>query len=485
METINNLKKDDQLSNNSMIINDFERVLEDEDDFDSEIKNIEEININTSNLSNLIEIYDNDDDRISKRKNGKLIFILIGGLFGIIILSIFGTFHYVNNTIKNWENYVYPGVYINGNEVSMITKDELKNNLKEEYLTPVIQKSIIVKTPDKDYSLNLSKLNPQYNIDEVAEEAFNYKKNDRLINKYLQITNMLSKKEKKELNLKFNFNDEAILSFADQIASEVVTEPTNATFSLKNGKPYVTDDIKGTIIDKNELISMLRKVASNPDVNDLSIEAPTDTYNADITGDLLRRINGVISTFTTSDTNAVRLVNMDIAARDLNGTMVLPGENFSFNDRVGDSTPEKGYLLSYSYINNKSVPDYGGGVCQVSTTLYGALLRANIMPTERGPHIMTIWYVPKGLDASVFYGVLDLKFTNTYDAPIYIESYLNGEDLTITLYGDTNLMNGLRYEPYSELISDLVADAYLNTIDSDGNVINTDFLHRDTYNPHQ
>ena len=479
MQTVDDLNKDDQLSKYPMVTNDFETDLENENDLDIEIKNIEEINIDVNNLSNPIEIY---DDRISKVKNGKLIYILIGGLLGVIILSFLGTFYYVNNTIKNWENYVYPGVHINGNEVSMMTKDQLTNNLKEEYLNPVTQKSIIVKTPDKDYRLDFSALNPQYNIDEVAEEAFSFKKDDTLINKYLQITNILSKGEKKELSLKYSFNDKAILSFADGIASEFIIYPVDATFRLENGIPYVTDDIKGTIINKDELISMLKEIASNPNATDLSIEAPLDTYSANVTGDLLRRINGVISTFTTSDTNPVRLVNMDIAARDLNGTMVLPGETFSFNDRVGDSTPDKGYVLSYSFIDGKSVPDYGGGVCQVSTTLYGTLLRANIMPIERGPHIMPIWYVPKGLDAAVFYGVLDIKFINTYDAPIYIESFLNGESLTITFYGDTNLMNGLRYEPYSVLISDLVADAYLDTIDSDGNVINTDYLHRDTYN---
>ena len=384
--------------------------------------------------------------------------------------------------MDDWRNFVYPGVFVNGKEIPKVSKDELESELKAEYLNPVAAKSINIKTSDNNYILNFSDLNPQYNIDEVANEAYNYKKEDSLLKKYFQITNLFSKEEKEDLSLTYNFNDSAIMPLVDKIASDTFKEPVDATFRLENGTPIVTDDVKGAELNKAELISRLEEIVKDPNAQNLNVEAPMNVLTANVTGDMLRRINGVMATFTTSDTNNVRLVNMGIAARDLNGALILPGETFSFNDRVGDSTPDKGYLQSYAYVNNQSVLDYGGGVCQLSTTLYGALLRADIMPTERQPHMMPIWYVPIGLDATVYYGVVDLKFENTYDAPVYIESYMNGESLTVNIYGDKSLMNGLTYEPYSVANGPSSANVYLNIIDSAGNVINTEYLHTDTYN---
>ncbi len=483
MQKIDDVNEDGILYEDSTMIEEIKPSLDDDNDLNSECENIEIINVKTNNLSKLSEISEKHEEKIIKKKNGK--YIIIGGILGILILSSLGAYYHIYNKVKGWDNYIYPGVFVNGKEISKITKAELKDDLKKQYLDPVLNKSINIKADDKDYVLNFSDLNPQYNIDEISDQAYNYKKDENMFNKYMQITNLFSKEENTDLYLKYNFNnDEAINSLVDQIASDVAKDPVDATFMLENGTPIVTDDIKGAVLNKDALIAKLKEIAKDSNSTNLNVEAPIDSTVAGVTGDLLRRVNGVIATFTTSDTDHVRLVNMGIAANDLNGALIFPGETFSFNDRVGDSLPEKGYLQSYAYIDNKSVLDYGGGVCQVSTTLYGTLLRANIMPTERGPHMMPIWYVPMGLDAAVYYGVMDLKFKNTYDAPLYIESYLYGESLTITIYGDKSLMNGLDYQPYSVSTGPLSADAYLNIVDGSGNVIETEYLHSDSYNSH-
>ncbi|MCL2320647.1 MAG: VanW family protein [Oscillospiraceae bacterium] len=400
------------------------------------------------------------------------------------IISCLGTYYYIYRTVNDFNDFIYPGVSINGKEIPKITKEELENQLKEEYLKPVAAKTIIIRAEAKNYALSFSDLNPEYNINEISDEAYNYKKNENLLNKYFRITNLFSKGEKIELSLDYSFDDSAIIPLVDKIAADIYRDPVDATFKLENGTLIVTDDIKGAELNKDELIDELKEIAKDPNAQNLNVQAPINFKTAKITGDVLRRINGVMATFTTSDSSYVRLVNMGIAAKEINGTMVFPGQEFSFNGSRENPSPDKGYLESYAYIDNKSVLDYGGGICQLSTTLYGALLRANIMPTERQPHMMPIWYVPMGLDATVYYGVVDLKFVNTYDAPIYIESYLVGENLTVTIYGDKTLMNGLTYEPYSTLNGPLSANAYLNTIDSAGNVINTEYLHTDNYNDH-
>ncbi len=472
------IKEDSEQRGNTEIKQENEAFDNADTDSDIEMESVEEVN----NLSDFTEIYDKGN-----KKNKKTKLIISGIISGIIIstLVVFGgIFYYVYDTLKSWDNYVYPGVFVNGIERSRMTEEELSNKLVEENLDPIAQKTIHIKALDKDYEMKFSELNPQYNIDEVTKEAFSYKKDDTLINRFLHIKDLFSKEEKQEFQLEYSFDDSAILSLCNKIEEEIKREPVDATVKFEDGVFLVEDDAKGYALKKDELISALKDIAMNPKKGDVNIEAPLDTKVANVTGDLLKRLNGVMSSFTTSDSNSVRLTNMGVAARDLNGTLILPGETFSFNDVVGDSLPEKGYVLSYSYVDNKSVLDYGGGVCQVSTTLYGTLLRANIMPLERGPHMMPIWYVPMGLDAAVFYGVMDIKFKNESDAPLYIESYLYGQNLTITLYGDTNLMNGLTYRPYSVQTGPLSANAYLQTIDASGNVLEEIYLHSDTYNSH-
>jgi len=480
--TKENINKDNPPYEKTIIFKELMTMIDDDDDFDSEVKNIEMIDTDTNNLLYSSGLSENNDYKTVKKK--KWIFIVIGGIVAIISISCLGAYYHIYKTVDDWKDFIYPGVSIDGKEIPKITKSELESNLKEEYLNPVAEKIITIDTGDNIYNLSYSDLNPKYNIDEVSDEAYKYKKDEKLLDKFFQITNLFSKEEKTDLSLKYSFNDAAITPLVDKIASDVAKDPVDATFILDNGIPTVTDDIKGAELNKDELISELKEIAKDPNAQNLNVSVPINVLTANVTGDMLRRINGVMASFTTTDSNYVRLVNMEIAARYLNGTMILPGETFSFNDTVGDSTPDRGYLESYAYIDNQSVLDYGGGVCQVSTTLYGALLRANIMPTERQPHMMPIWYVPIGLDATVYYGVVDLKFINTYDAPIYIESYLNGQNFTVTIYGDKSLMNGLTYAPYSIPQGSLSADAYLETIDSSGNVIDTQYLHTDSYNAH-
>ena len=94
-------------------------------------------------------------------------------------------------------------------------------------------------------------------------------------------------------------------------------------------------------------------------------------------------------------------------------------DEFSYNNTIGPTTAERGYKKANTYVGSKIVPDYGGGVCQVSSTLYRAIIQANIRSTERRNHSMTVGYAAPGLDATVAAGYIDYKFVNTYDSVSY------------------------------------------------------------------
>ena len=154
----------------------------------------------------------------------------------------------------------------------------------------------------------------------------------------------------------------------------------------------------------------------------------------------LKQNTALKSTFTTTYANSVtnRCYNIAKAAESINGTTVGVGETFSFNAVVGDRTEARGYKTSKVILDGNYTEGVGGGVCQVSTTLYNALLLAGFVP-KAVQHSLISSYVKAGFDAMVSYGSADLTFVNNTDHPIYIGATTKGKSVTFTVYGEPNL----------------------------------------------
>lgn len=144
-----------------------------------------------------------------------------------------------------------------------------------------------------------------------------------------------------------------------------------------------------------------------------------------------------LSTFSTIYDASVanRAHNIELAAKNINGTVVMPGETFSYNKVVGPMTLETGFKEGTSYIGGKIVPDVGGGVCQVSSTLYNAALLANLEIKERTNHMFTVGYVAASRDATVYYGSLDFVFKNTRTYPVKVVASAKNGVCRVSLYG--------------------------------------------------
>jgi vancomycin resistance protein YoaR len=126
---------------------------------------------------------------------------------------------------------------------------------------------------------------------------------------------------------------------------------------------------------------------------------------------------------------------VELAAQHIDGTILAPGETFSYNDTVGPRTTKRGWLDAPTFLDGQVVPSPGGGVCQVSTTLYNAVLRAGLGIVQRSHHSMAVHYVEPGRDATVAYGNIDFRFRNTTPAPVLVAASTKGGRLTFSLYG--------------------------------------------------
>lgn len=144
----------------------------------------------------------------------------------------------------------------------------------------------------------------------------------------------------------------------------------------------------------------------------------------------------LLSTYSTNFTYADqgRVTNLTVASRSLSGSIIMPGETFSFFDVVGECTVPKGYMESKIFLQGEIAEGIGGGICQVSSTLYNAALLAGMKITERHPHSMKVSYVQPGRDATVSYGYLDLKFVNPYNYPVKIIAEVSSGKVTFSFY---------------------------------------------------
>ena len=231
---------------------------------------------------------------------------------------------------------------------------------------------------------------------------------------------------------------------------------------------------------KDDFMDMLNKHISG------EITVETEVTYPDVTTEQLNEINSKLSSFSTTYANsASRGGNIAVATSRINGKLLAPGETMSVDKTILSRNAANGYFKAGSYLNGKTVQTYGGGVCQVSTTLYGAVIRAGLIPTERNAHSMAVHYVPLGLDAAISEGYKDLKITNTYNKPIYIQGITSGGRLTFNIYGASDLLDGYTYKPRSTMSKNgLSADSWLQKIDSNGKVVSEQHLFSSSYRPH-
>lgn len=377
-------------------------------------------------------------------KSKKKIIISIVIILAIIIGSIVAYIVSIQKKVEQWNDKIYPNVYVENVNLSGMTKEKAIEVLEKDVKEPVEHKAIKVQAADKSIEIKYSDLSPEYNIDETVNEAMNYGKDLNLFEK----NNLIEGKDKKELNLDFKYDESKLTDYEKKLTEMVNQNAKNATISISGGNISVIDGEDGRAIEEDKMVSLVKEaINANPEGNSV-VEVPVEVTKPKITKEMLSKIDGVIGSFTTSYTSsdASRSANVEIAAKTVNGTILMPGDTFSYNNTLGERTTAKGYRDGAAYVGNKVVMVTGGGICQVSTTLYRAVLRAGIMPTERHNHSMTTTYSGPSEDATVSWGSLDYQFKNTYDFPIYIQGYTSNKHVTFNIYGNVQGMDGKTYE---------------------------------------
>ena len=246
-------------------------------------------------------------------------------------------------------------------------------------------------------------------------------------------------------------------------------------FPSENGLDFAIslEDAKSLLNeDKDEYIIPLKVAYPNVTTSMLGIEAFPD----------------LLSEFSTkyAVSNKDRTTNLILAANKINGTVLMPGETFSYNRIVGERTIAAGYKEAPIYIEGRVENGVGGGICQIATTLYNAVLYSNLEIVERTNHQFVPSYANASRDATVVYGAIDFKFKNNRDYPIKLTCFVENGIANFKIFG-LKMENDYEVEITSRVTGStqnaIYSEAY-KILKQNGNVISSELLSRDTYKRH-
>lgn len=421
----------------------------------------------------------------------------------ICTVTIYLTYMY--KVVNNYSSKIYPGVSVENIDLSGKTLSEAKNLLLEKYEKAILQKKININVSDKKYSIDYKKLNAKYNIEQVAVQTEKYGKDLNAYQKFKLIRNPINK----QFKLKFTYDPKYIDDVMRQIEKDNNKSPIDAKINkISTDNFTIIPEVKGMKVSIDELKKdIISKISGEPN-GDTEVKASVKDVQADVTADMLKNINAKISTYSSNFADSIegRCYNISLAASKINGKLLKPNEVFSFNDVIGEVSEAKGFKTATIIKENKVQEGIGGGICQVSTTLYNAILKANINSIERTHHVFPAAYVPPGMDATVNYPDVNFKFKNTLKYPIYIEGYTQDKNVIFNIYSNSSLADKSydvvnevyeTTEPQVQYIDDAALSlgqteevqsphagckvrVYRNTYQN-GNLINHELVSEDTY----
>lgn len=222
---------------------------------------------------------------------------------------------------------------------------------------------------------------------------------------------------------------------ADEVYNEICVPAQDASYSKNEDGGIVVNEHKvGVEVKKDDLKKIIAVVNEGKSATCPAV-ITTPKKTKEVLEDKLfnKTLGSYNSDFSSSGAN--RAHNVSLAAESINNKILMPNEEFSYNNTIGNPNAERGYKVAGVYENGKVSEGVGGGICQVSSTLYSAVLYADLEIVERHNHSMTVGYVPNGQDATVSYGVIDFRFKNNTDYPVKVKATVSGRKLTVSIVG--------------------------------------------------
>lgn len=372
---------------------------------------------------------------------------------------------------------IYKNIYIENIDISFLTFNEALNLVESKYK----EKPIKLIYEDKTYTINPEDINLKFNQEKAVKEAYFFTRNDDTL-KNLKIKSSLIFKNKYNIKLVSNYDEVKLSKVINDICKEIDIKEVNATINMDDNESIKrTKSKNGKKVDKVKLKESIYNMIMSKKIDNLQI--PVNIVKPKVTTEDVNSINTVLGQFTTTfNPTTSRGSNINVAANSTSNKLIMPHKEFSYNNSTGARTWNNGYKAAKVIVGGKYVNGEGGGVCQVSTTIYNAALLSGMNISEVHNHTFVSRYAPAGRDAAVSYGYTDFKFENPLMHPVYIKNTVNNGVMTSRIYGcnkDREKIYIITKSNYEQ--EKIKVDTYRAYLDEEGNIIRKELINKNTY----
>lgn len=330
------------------------------------------------------------------------------------------------------------GVYIGSVDVGGLTKQEAHDAV-DAYVDRLMQTNFSLMGPIGYMNITAEEMGITTDVDTVVEEANAIAKYGDLISRFKETKDL--EKEHKVVDLPLTLDKQATANKIYEHRDELNIAAVDNSFRIENGNFVFIPGKTGNEVNIVESVYSIRDFINDDwSPKKTEIALVIDEVQPRGSEEELSKLTSVLGTFQTNfgSSAAGRAQNVRNACSKINGTILYPGEEFSTYEKISPFTQENGYGIAGAYENGQVVESVGGGVCQVATTLYNAVIRAELDVTMRYNHSMMVSYVPPSDDAAIAGTYKDFRFKNNMDTPVYIEGTSDGGILTFKVYGVEN-----------------------------------------------
>lgn len=344
------------------------------------------------------------------------------------------------------------GVYIGDQNVGGMTVEEAEAYV-ESKVEELASSVITIQMGDNQVSSTWEELGLEWENTDLIQEISQLGTTGNIIRRYKEQKDLLN--QDSHFEIEFEMDAAAQQEFVESCAAFNSEPVEGSVYMGSDGLLYVEGGTDGLTLDAETTLELLKEHLSALQPGDYVIDAAYERVSPMLTAETLGQITNVLGSATTdySASSWGRAKNVENGTAKINGTLLMPGESFSVTDAVAPFTAENGYELAPSYESGQVVDSYGGGICQVSTTLYNAVLKAELQIDARSNHTMIVTYVPPSKDAAIAEGLMDLVFTNTTDYPVYIAGSAYGGTLNFRIFGAETRPSNRSLEFVSETTS--------------------------------
>ncbi|MBR1743027.1 MAG: VanW family protein, partial [Lachnospiraceae bacterium] len=396
-------------------------------------------------------------------KNKKLTACFVAGCVCVFGIAAFVWFSSRGVTLKK-TNKISEGVTIDGVDVGGLTKEKAEQKLSD-YIESLLNREVTITVDGNQIKTKAKDLGFSCESGESVEEAYEIGKEGAFSYEKLSDEDI----EKGKLNLSYTVNEEKVQSFVEENCTSFVVKAKNSRLKFQDGKFIATKSREGRKVKVAETVAVIshaltKEVTAEP----LEVAAVVDVSKPKYTQKQVAKCQDLIGTYSTSygTSTAARANNVKTAAMYINGTVIYPGKTFSVVKTIKDRTEENGYLPAPEYSSGNVVEGVGGGVCQVSTTLYNAVINAELEIVERSPHSMVVAYVDVSRDAAISGNYKDFKFKNNTDVPVYIAASADGATLSFRIYGEETRPENRKIVFESKVLEKLEPGEPITTVDN-------------------